>query len=64
LARSHQLGNYFIRSSYTMRGTVKHPGLGSWLVKMDGKYNPILSGSVRIGSGSNGSGTGRPTLKI
>lgn len=55
---AHQQGNYFMHSSYTMRGTIKHPGLGSWLVRMDGKYNPELPGAVRIGGGSNGSGAG------
>jgi len=55
---AHQQGNYFMHSSYTMRGTIKHPGLGSWLCKMDGRYNPDLPGAVRIGGGSSGSGAG------
>ena len=55
---AHEEGRYFMHSSYTKRGTIKHPGLGSWLMKMDGGRNPNLPGVVHIGSenpgGSNG----------
>ncbi|MEM9400002.1 MAG: DUF1501 domain-containing protein [Verrucomicrobiota bacterium] len=55
---AHQQGNYFMHSSYTMRGTIRHPGLGSWLVKMDGKLNKNLPGAVRIGGSAVGGGAG------
>ena len=55
---AHEEGRYFMHSSYTKRGTIKHPGMGSWLMKMDGGRNPNLPGVVHIGSenpgGSNG----------
>lgn len=55
---AHEEGRYFMHSSYTKRGTIKHPGIGSWLVKFDGNRNPNLPGVVHIGSpnpgGSNG----------
>ncbi|MDQ8201016.1 DUF1501 domain-containing protein [Pelagicoccus enzymogenes] len=55
---AHEEGRYFMHSSYTKRGTIQHPGIGSWLVKFDGNRNPNLPGVVHIGSpnpgGSNG----------
>ena len=55
---AHEEGRYFMHSSYIKRGTIAHPGLGSWLVKYDGHRNPNLPSVVHIGSpnpgGSNG----------
>jgi hypothetical protein len=55
---AHEQGNYFMHSSYEMRGTIKHPGIGAWLQNFDGKTNRTLPGSVTIGGGSNGGGAG------
>ncbi len=55
---AHEEGRYFMHSSYTKRGTIVHPGIGSWLVKMDGARNPNLPGVVHVGSANPGSGTG------
>lgn len=55
---AHEEGRYFMHSSYTKRGTTKHPGIGSWLVKMDGSRNPNLPGVVHIGSPNPGGGNG------
>ncbi len=55
---AHEQGNYFMHSSYTMRGTIQHPGIGAWLLRMEGKTNRTLPGSVCIGGGSVGGGAG------
>jgi hypothetical protein len=55
---AHEQGNYYMHSSYQMRGTIKHPGLGAWVERLDGKKNRTLPASVRIGGSSRGSGSG------
>ena len=55
---AHEEGRYFMHSSYTKRGTIQHPGMGSWLVKLDGARNPNLPGIVHIGSANPGGGNG------
>ena len=55
---AHEEGRYFMHSSYTKRGTIQHPGMGSWLVKLDGARNPNLPGVVHIGIANPGGGNG------
>lgn len=55
---AHEQGNYFMHSSYTPRGTIQHPGLGAWIQRLEGKTNRTLPGSVCIGGGANGGGSG------
>lgn len=55
---AHDEGNYFMHSSYTPRGTIQHPGLGAWIQRLEGKTNRMLPGSVCIGGGANGGGSG------
>lgn len=55
---AHEQGNYFMHSSYTMRGTITHPGIGAWLQRLEGKTNRTLPGSVLVGGGSVGGGAG------
>lgn len=55
---AHEQGNYFMHSSYTMRGTITHPGIGAWLQRLEGKTNRTLPGSVLIGGGAVGGGAG------
>ncbi len=55
---AHEEGRYFMHSSYTKRGTIVHPGMGSWLVKMDGPRNPNLPGVIHVGSPNPGGGNG------
>lgn len=55
---AHEEGRYFMHSSYVKRGTIKHPGIGSWLLKLDGARNPNLPGIVHIGSPNPGSSNG------
>ena len=28
---AHAQGNYYMHTSYTLRGTIRHPGMGAWL---------------------------------
>lgn len=55
---AHEQGNYYMHTSYTMRGTISHPGLGAWIQRHEGRTNRTLPGSVRIGGGANGGGAG------
>ena len=55
---AHEQGTYFMRTSYTMRGTIRHPGMGAWLLHHSGKSNLHLPGNIRIGGGSRMSGDG------
>lgn len=55
---AHLEGRYFIHSSYAKRGTIQHPGLGSWLLKFDGHHNPNLPGAIHIGETNPGSAQG------
>lgn len=53
---AHEQGRYIMRTSYAMRGTIQHPSMGSWLVKLqdDAKGSPktVLPPYVMIGGGS------------
>lgn len=55
---AHEQGNYYMHSSYAMRGTIQHPGLGAWIHRLDGRRNRTLPASVRIGGGARGAGAG------
>lgn len=55
---AHQQGNYLMHTSYEMRGTIKHPAMGAWLLKFQGKDNPTLPASVVIGGASRHPGAG------
>lgn len=51
-AGAHAQGQYLMHTSYTLRGTIKHPSMGAWLNLMAGKINPTLPGHVSIGGGN------------
>ncbi len=51
-AGAHAQGNYFMHTSYESRATIRHPGIGAWLLKYQGRLNPNLPGSVYIGGSS------------
>ena len=55
---AHEQGNYFMHTSYTMRGTIKHPGMGAWLEVFQGRGNDTLPGHVVIGNASRHPGAG------
>jgi hypothetical protein len=47
-----------MRTSYTKRGAIRHPTMGPWLTRFQGRGNPTLPGSVLIGTGSAHPGAG------
>lgn len=55
---AHERGRYLMRTSYTQRGTIRHPALGAWVLKHSGRINKSLPGNVRIGSDSRHPGAG------
>jgi hypothetical protein len=57
-AGAHQQANYLMHTSYEERATIKHPGIGAWMLKFNGRLNPNLPGSVFIGGDSRNNGGG------
>jgi len=55
---AHAQGNYFMHTSYTLRSTIKHPTMGAWMTKFQGRSNPTLPSSVVITGDSRHPGAG------
>ena len=55
---AHDRGQYLMRTSYTQRGTIRHPSMGAWVLKLSGRKNQSLPGNVRIGGDSRHPGAG------
>lgn len=55
---AHEQGEYFMRTSFPLRGTIKHPTLGAWDAHLQGRINPTLPAYITIGAGSNHPGAG------
>lgn len=55
---AHEEGNYLMHTSYEKRATIRHPGIGAWSLKFNGRLNPNLPGSVFIGGDSRINGGG------
>jgi hypothetical protein len=55
---AHAQGNYFAHTSYTMRGATRHPSMGAWLTRFQGKSNASLPGSVIVTGDSKHPGPG------
>ncbi len=55
---AHEQGSYIMHTSYTMRGTVKHPSLGAWALKLGGRINPEIPGYVAIDASPEMTGGG------
>ena len=55
---AHEQGQYFMRTSYTQRSSIRHPTMGAWLQKFQDKGNPTLPGTVMIGNDSRHPGAG------
>jgi len=45
---AHEQGQYILHTSYALRGTIKHPSLGAWVMKMGGRINKEIPGYVAI----------------
>ncbi len=55
---AHEQGQYFMHTSYTLRSSIRHPAMGAWLQKFQGRANQSLPGSVMIGNDSRHPGAG------
>jgi len=55
---AHEQGAYIMHTSYQMRGTIKHPSLGAWVMKLGGRIHPELPGFVAIDSSPELTGGG------
>ncbi len=55
---AHEQGQYYQRTSYTQRSSIRHPTMGAWLQKFQDRGNPTLPGSVMIGNDSRHPGAG------
>ncbi|MEM7673645.1 MAG: DUF1501 domain-containing protein [Verrucomicrobiota bacterium] len=53
---AHQQGRYFMHTSYAPRGSITHPGLGAWILALQGRENVNLPGAVRVGGRDGGPG--------
>lgn len=55
---AHEQANYLMHTSFGLRSTIKHPGLGAWLSFFQGPGNPALPPYVYIGNDSRHPGAG------
>lgn len=55
---AHEQGAYTMHTSYDMRGTIKHPSLGSWVLRLGGRIHPELPGFVAVNSSPDHTGGG------
>lgn len=55
---AHKQGNYFMHTSYEIRSSIRHPAMGAWMLKFNGRDNPTLPGNVMIGNDSTHPGAG------
>ena len=55
---AHKQGNYFMHTSYEIRSSIRHPAMGAWMQKFNGKTNPEIPANVMIGNDSSHPGAG------
>jgi hypothetical protein len=55
---AHEPANYLMHTSFTQRGTIRHPSLGAWHSYFTGRGNPTLPTSVVLGGGGRHPGGG------
>lgn len=55
---AHEQGQYMLHSSYAQRGTIIHPSIGSWVVRLKGRKNPTLPGFVSVGGNPKNASSG------
>jgi len=51
-AGAHEQARYLMHTSYEQRATIKHPGIGAYMLKYNDRLNQDLPGSVFIGGNS------------
>jgi hypothetical protein len=55
---AHEPAAYLMHTSFTQRGTIRHPSLGAWMTYFNGRANPTLPSSVVVGGGGRHPGGG------
>jgi hypothetical protein len=45
---AHEQGQYLMQRSYTMRGTIVHPAIGSWVTRLAGERNTNIPSFVSV----------------
>lgn len=55
---AHEQGQYLLHRSYAPRGTIVHPAIGSWVVRMKGRKNTTLPGFVTANTNPSVSSAG------
>jgi hypothetical protein len=55
---AHEQGQYYQRTSYELRSSIRHPSMGAWLQRFQDKGNPSLPASVMVGNDSRHPGAG------
>ena len=55
---AHEQGSYIMHTSYNMLGTIRHPSLGSWVLKLGGRLHPELPGFVAVNTSPELTGGG------
>jgi len=55
---AHERGRYYVWTGYNQRGTIQHPAMGAWAVRLGGLINPNLPGYVKVGGDSRHPGGG------
>lgn len=55
---AHEQGNYFMHTSYTLRGTIRHPAMGAWLNVFQPGGSTTLPNYVYVGNDSRHPGAG------
>ncbi|MDQ8189043.1 DUF1501 domain-containing protein [Roseibacillus persicicus] len=55
---AHEQGQYMLHSSYSQRGTITHPSIGSWVVRLKGRKNETLPGFVSVGGNPKNASSG------
>ncbi|MEZ6122221.1 MAG: DUF1501 domain-containing protein [Planctomycetaceae bacterium] len=61
---AHEQGQYLMRTSYKMIGSIRHPFMGAWLTHFEGKKNKDLPGSVIVGAGNLHPGQGYLSAEV
>ncbi len=55
---AHEQGSYIMHTSYALRGTIRHPSMGAWVMRLGGRIHPELPGFVSIDSSPEVTGGG------
>lgn len=55
---AHRQGEYFMRTSYTLRSSIIHPAMGAWMTRLKGDTDSDIPPNILIGTDSRHPGAG------